>query len=34
MKYITADELRALAEPLQSTTYGQYLLRQLTEKIF
>ena len=34
MKYITADELRALAEPLQKTTYGQYLLRQLTEKIF
>ena len=34
MKYITADELRALAEPLRSTTYGQYLLRQLTEKIF
>ena len=34
MKYITADQLRALAEPLQKTAYGQYLLRQLTGKIF
>ena len=31
---LTADQLRTLAEPLQKTAYGQYLLRQLTEKIF
>ena len=34
MGYITAEQLRALAEPLQKSGYGQYLLRQLTEKIF
>ncbi|MBI3777145.1 MAG: glucose-1-phosphate thymidylyltransferase RfbA [Gammaproteobacteria bacterium] len=34
MGYITADELRALAEPLKKNSYGQYLLRLLTEKVF
>jgi glucose-1-phosphate thymidylyltransferase len=34
MRYINADQLRMLAEPLQKTAYGQYLLRQLTGTIF
>jgi len=34
MGYITADELGALAEPLKKNSYGQYLLRLLTEKVF
>ena len=32
--YITADELGTLAEPLKKNSYGQYLLRLLTEKVF
>ncbi|HEY8240755.1 MAG TPA: sugar phosphate nucleotidyltransferase, partial [Kiritimatiellia bacterium] len=31
MKYITADQVRALAEPLKKNEYGQYLLRMLEE---
>jgi glucose-1-phosphate thymidylyltransferase len=34
MKYITADQLSALAEPLRKTAYGQYLLRLPGGKIF
>jgi len=34
MGYITADELGALAEPLKKNSYGQYLTRLLTEKVF
>ncbi|MCG6144909.1 glucose-1-phosphate thymidylyltransferase RfbA [Leptospira bandrabouensis] len=32
--YISADELRKLAEPLQKNGYGQYLLRILTETVY
>jgi glucose-1-phosphate thymidylyltransferase len=32
--YITADDVRALAEPLKKNGYGQYLLRILEERIF
>jgi glucose-1-phosphate thymidylyltransferase len=32
--YITHDQLRALAQPLLKSGYGQYLLRILEEKIF
>ncbi len=32
--YITADQLRKLATPLQKTAYGQYLLRILTDRVF
>jgi glucose-1-phosphate thymidylyltransferase len=32
MSYITADELRALANPLAKNGYGQYLLRLLSEQ--
>jgi glucose-1-phosphate thymidylyltransferase len=34
MGYITADELEALAKPLAKNSYGQYLLRMLSDKIF
>jgi glucose-1-phosphate thymidylyltransferase len=34
MGYITADELSALARPLASGGYGQYLMNLLQEKIF
>jgi len=33
MGYISADELRALAEPLAKNGYGQYLLRLLSDKL-
>lgn len=32
--YITADELRALAEKIRKSTYGQYLLRVLEDAVF
>lgn len=32
MGYITDDELRALAEPLCKSGYGDYLLAQLAKK--
>lgn len=34
MGYIDADQLRALAEPLQKSGYGDYLVKVLTEKVF
>ncbi len=34
MGYITADQLRALAEPLAKSGYGQYLLQILRERVF
>ena len=34
MGYITADQLRALAEPLAKSGYGQYLLQILGEQVF
>jgi len=34
MGYITADRLRALAEPLAKSGYGQYLLQILGERVF
>jgi glucose-1-phosphate thymidylyltransferase len=34
MGFIDAEQLRALAEPLKKSSYGQYLLRLLTEKVF
>lgn len=34
MGYITAEDLRILAEPLKKNSYGQYLLRLPTEKVF
>jgi glucose-1-phosphate thymidylyltransferase len=34
MGYITADEVRALANPLAKNSYGQYLLRLLSEQAF
>jgi glucose-1-phosphate thymidylyltransferase len=34
MGYITADEVRALANPLAKNSYGQYLLRLLSEQVF
>ena len=34
MGYITADQLRALAEPLAKSGYGRYLLRILEERVF
>jgi glucose-1-phosphate thymidylyltransferase len=34
MGYITAVQLRALARPLAQSSYGQYLERVLTEKVF
>jgi glucose-1-phosphate thymidylyltransferase len=34
MGYITAVQLRALARPLGNSTYGQYLEKVLTEKVF
>lgn len=34
MNYINAEQLCALANPLQKNGYGQYLLRILNEKIF
>lgn len=34
MGYITADEVRALAKPLAKNSYGQYLLRLLSEQAF
>jgi hypothetical protein len=34
MGYITAVQLRALAKPLGNSTYGQYLEKVLTEKVF
>jgi len=32
--YITAEQLEKLAQPLRKNTYGQYLLRILTESVF
>jgi glucose-1-phosphate thymidylyltransferase len=32
--YITAEQLELLARPLAKSSYGQYLLRLLTEKVF
>jgi glucose-1-phosphate thymidylyltransferase len=32
--FITADQVRALAQPLKNTQYGQYLLRMLDERVF
>jgi len=32
--WISADELRALAQPLSKSTYGQYLLSLLSERLF
>lgn len=34
LNYITADQLKALAAKIQKSTYGQYLLRILEEKVF
>ncbi len=34
MGYITADQLRALAEPLAKSGYGRYLLQILGERVF
>lgn len=34
MNYISEDELRALAEPLRKSGYGQYLINLLTEPVF
>ena len=34
MGYITADEVRVLAKPLAKNSYGQYLLRLLSEQDF
>jgi len=34
MGYITADQLRALAEPLAKSGYGSYLLRVLEDRVF
>ncbi len=34
MGYISAAELRALAEPLAKNGYGQYLLRVLSERVY
>jgi len=34
MSYITADQLRALAEPLAKSGYGSYLLRVLEDRVF
>lgn len=32
--YITGEQLRSLAEPWRTSTYGQYLLRILDEKVY
>lgn len=32
--FISADQVRALAQPLKNTQYGQYLLRILEERVF
>lgn len=34
MDFIDADQVRALAEPLAKTGYGEYLLRMVDERIF
>jgi len=34
MGYIDADQLRALAKPLEKSGYGKYLLTILTERVF
>ncbi|GAB4263313.1 MAG: hypothetical protein Kow00122_19380 [Thermoleophilia bacterium] len=34
MGYISADQLRALAEPLAKSGYGRYLLRILEDRVF
>jgi glucose-1-phosphate thymidylyltransferase len=34
MRYITAEQLEQLAQPLHKNGYGQYLLRLLTERVF
>jgi glucose-1-phosphate thymidylyltransferase len=34
MGYISADRLRSLAEPLEKSGYGQYLLKVLQERVF
>jgi glucose-1-phosphate thymidylyltransferase len=34
LKFIDADRVRALAQPLKNTQYGQYLLRMLEERVF
>ena len=34
MKYIDADQLRALAEPLQKSGYGEYLFQVLNVKVY
>ena len=34
MEFISADDLRKLAEPLANSRYGNYLLRILEERLF
>lgn len=34
MKYINADQLQALAEPLRKSGYGEYLFQVLNEKVY
>ena len=34
MGYIDAEQLQALAEPLQKSGYGEYLLQVLSEQVF
>ena len=34
LNFIDADRVRALAQPLKNTQYGQYLLRMLEERVF
>ena len=34
MQFISADDLRKLAEPLAKSGYGSYLLRVLEERLF
>jgi glucose-1-phosphate thymidylyltransferase len=33
-RYINAEQLEKLAEPMKKNEYGQYLLRLLQEKVF
>jgi glucose-1-phosphate thymidylyltransferase len=33
-KFITAEQLSSLAEPMRNSEYGKYLLRLLREKVF
>ena len=34
MGYISADQLKALAEPLRKSGYGEYLISVLNEKLY